>query len=276
MKTKSSNRPAGKAQPPPLVELANVTVELGGRTILNDVSAQIWPGELVGVIGPNGAGKSTLLRLLLGLVHPVAGQVCFAGQPVRRGDRRIGYSPQVRTYDHDLPVTGRDFVRLGLDGDRWGIGWPDRTRRERVDRVLAAVGALADADAPIGRLSGGEQQRLSIAQALVSEPSLLLLDEPLASLDLRRQGEIVALVDRLHRERGVSVLFVTHGVNPLLEVMDRVWYIAGGRAEIGLVHHVIQPEVLSRLYGSPVEVLTVGKRIFVSAAEECHGSELIR
>ncbi len=257
----------------PVAELRNVTVRLGGRTVLRDVSGTVWPGEFVGVIGPNGAGKSTLLKVLLGLVRPVAGAVEFQSQPVRRGNARIGYCPQARAFDPDLPITGRDFVGLGLDGHRWGFRLPDRHRSAQIDRALAAVDAHAFADAPIGRLSGGQQQRLAIAQALLANPSLLLLDEPLASLDLRSQREIVELVDALRRERQVAVLFVTHGINPIGEVMDRVWYVAGGRAAIGTVPEVIRSDVLSELYGSPVDVVTVGGRIFVSASEECHGGE---
>jgi zinc/manganese transport system ATP-binding protein len=263
-------------KPAPLVELEAVSIQLGSRTILRDVSARIEPGEFVGVIGPNGTGKSTLLRVLLGLVQPVAGNVRFAGQPVRRGNHSIGYSPQNRGFDRDLPLTARDFVELGVDGTRWGLRLPSRGQRERVDAILEAVGARSFADVSLGQLSGGEQQRLSIAQALVSRPSLLLLDEPLASLDLRSQREIVALVDRLRRETNVAVLFVTHGVNPLLGVMDRVWYLAGGNATIGPVGEVIRSDVLSRLYGAPVAVIEAQGHIFVSAAdgsEEHHSHE---
>lgn len=265
---------SGDRDHPALVELVDVTVELGGRIVLEDISALVQPGEFVGVIGPNGSGKSTLLKVILGLIRPASGRAFFEGQPVRRGNRRMGYSPQVRAYDRDLPITGRDFVGFGLDGDHWGIGLPSPRRRERIDAVLAAVSARPYADAPIGQLSGGEQQRLSIAQAMVANPSLLLLDEPLASLDLRSQGEIVDLVEKLRRERSVAVLFVTHGVSPLLGVMDRVWYLAGGRAEIGSVEQVIQADVLSRLYGAPVDVVKLGDRVFVSACEECHGSHV--
>jgi len=267
------------AKTPPLLELEAVTIELGGRIVLRDVSAQIESGEFVGVIGPNGTGKSTLLRVLLGLVHPVAGSVRFAGQPVRRGNPLVGYSPQNRAFDRDLPLTARDFVELGIDGDRWGLRLPGRGQRERIDAVLEAVAARAFADVALGHLSGGEQQRLSIAQALVSRPSLLLLDEPLASLDLRSQREIVALVDRLRLETNVAVLFVTHGVNPLLGVMDRVWYLAGGNATIGPVGEVVRSEVLSRLYGAPVEVIEAHGHIFVTAAdgsEEHHSHEIGR
>ena len=254
----------------PVIELLDVSIELGGRTVLRDVTARIEPGEFVGVIGPNGTGKSTLLRVLLGLIAPVRGTVHFEGEPVRRGNPRVGYSPQNRSFDRDLPMTGRDFVEFGVDGTRWGFRLPGRGPRQRVDAILEAVGARAFTDAPLGQLSGGEQQRLSIAQALVSQPSLLLLDEPLASLDPRGQREIVALVDRLRHDANIAVLFVTHGVNPLLGVMDRVWYLASGNATIGPVGEVVRSEVLSRLYGAPVEVIEAHGHIFVTTAD---GSE---
>lgn len=251
----------------PLVELDNVTVKLGDRVVLRDVSAKIWPGEFVGVIGPNGAGKTTLLRVLLGYLRPQCGEACYMGKPIRRGNPKVGYCPQARSFDRELPITGRDFVGLGIDGHRWGWGWPSRRHAEKINDVLCLVEAIDYADAPIGQLSGGEQQRLAIAQALLTEPTLLLLDEPLASLDLRSQGEIVDLVDRLRRERHVTVLFVTHGINALVRVMDRVWYLAGGKAAIGPVQEVIRPDVLSQLYGSPVEVVRADGRIFVLGGE---------
>lgn len=258
----------GRGLTSPLVEVANVTIRWGNRTILENVSATIWPDEFVGIIGPNGAGKSTLLRVLLGLIRPTEGEVRFQGAPLRRGNSRVGYCPQNRSFDRDLPVTGREFVGLGLDGHRWGLGRPGSQRRERIDEVLNAVGAGHLGDAPLGQLSGGEQQRLAIAQALLGNPALLLLDEPLASLDVHGQREIVALVDRLRRQYNLSVLFVTHGVNPLLGVMDRVWYLAEGRAAIGPVGEVIRADVLSRLYGSAVDVFEVQGRVFVSSPDE--------
>jgi zinc/manganese transport system ATP-binding protein len=252
----------------PLIDVREVTVQLGNRTVLEEVSAQIWRNEFVGVLGPNGAGKSTLLRVLLGLLRPAKGEVFLQGEPLRRGNPRIGYCPQHRAFDRDLPMTAREFAGLGLDGHRWGLGLPSKSRRVQIEAMLEAVGARAFADAPLGQLSGGEQQRLAIAQALLGEPSLLLLDEPLASLDVRSQREIVELVDRVRRERQLAVLFVTHGVNPLLGVMDRVWYLAGGHAAIGPVSEVIRSDVLSRLYGVPVEVIEVQGQVFVSSPDE--------
>ncbi|HVC33506.1 MAG TPA: ATP-binding cassette domain-containing protein, partial [Chloroflexota bacterium] len=172
---------ANRREPaPPLVEVSAVTVRLGDRAVLANVSATIWPNEFVGIIGPNGAGKSTLLRLLLGLIRPTEGAVRFQGAPLRRGNPRVGYCPQDRSFDRDLPITGRAFVGFGLDGHHWGVSLPYAQRRGQIDAVLNAVGAGHLGDAPLGQLSGGEQQRLAIAQALLGQPSLLLLDEPLA------------------------------------------------------------------------------------------------
>ena len=265
----STNQDSGRqSDETPLAELRNVTAKSGNHVILRDVSAKIWPGEFIGVIGPNGAGKTTLLRILLGLQRPQAGEVWVLNERIHRGNPHAGYCPQARSFDRDLPMTSRDFVSLGMDGHHWGWGWPSRRKAAEIDRVLCAVDAMAYENVPIGQLSGGEQQRLAIAQALLNKPSLLLLDEPLASLDLRSQREIVALVDRIRHERHVAVLFVTHGINPLVDVMDRIWYLAGGRAAIGPVQDVVRTDVLSELYGSPVNVIREQGRIFVLAGEE--------
>lgn len=257
-----------RASAQPVLSLRDVDVRLGGRTVLRGVSVDVAPGEFVGVIGANGAGKTTLLRVILGLTPIDAGRVEVLGTPIRRGNRAIGYVPQKMQIDPDTPLRGRDLVALGLDGERWGLPLPSRRRRERVEEALRAVGALHYADAPVGRLSGGEQQRLLIAQALLTEPRVLLLDEPLSSLDLRSANEVVQLVARIGRERGVAVLLVAHDMNPLLGVMDRVLYLAEGRSAIGPVGEVVRGEVLSRLYGYPVEVLHVRGRILVVAGDE--------
>ncbi len=250
-------------------ELRHVTVELGGRPVLQDISLRVEPGEFVAVLGANGAGKSTLLKALLGLVKPSAGTIAIAGRPPRRGHRDVGYCPQVRELDRETPLRARDLVGLGLDGHRWGLGGlPARERDARIDQALAEVDALAFAGAPVGQLSGGEQQRLAIAQALLSRPSLLLLDEPLSSLDVRSQRAIVELVDRLRRQLHMAVLFVTHGVNPLLGAIDRVCYLAACKAAIGPVDEVIRSDVLTRLYGAPIEVIHAGGRVFVASEDE--------
>ncbi len=255
----------------PAAQLDHVMVVLAGRAILNDISLEVIPGEFVAVLGSNGAGKSTLLKALLGLVRPVAGSIRVAGRSPVQARSDVGYCPQVRTLDRETPLRARDLVGMGLDGHRWGLGGMSRRERDAaIEQVLAQVDALAFAEAPAGRLSGGEQQRLAIAQALLTRPRLLLLDEPLSSLDVRSQREVVALVDRLRRQLHMAVLFVTHGINPLLAVIDRVCYLAGGRAAIGSVDEVIQSDVLSRLYGSPIEVIRAAGRIFVASDEETH------
>jgi zinc/manganese transport system ATP-binding protein len=250
-----------------VIELEHVSVRLGGRTILQDMGMMVKEGEFVVVLGPNGAGKSTLLKLLLGLLKPASGSVRVLGRQPRRGNRAIGYVPQHRTLEADLALRARDLVGFGLDGHRWGIGWPSARREATIDKALEEVDALAFADAPAGQLSGGEQQRLLIAQALLTDPRLLLLDEPLSNLDLAHQQEIVALVARVCRSRRVTVLLVAHDINPLLPVVDRVIYIANGRSAIGAPEEVITGKILSELYGSPVEVVHALDRIFVVGAE---------
>jgi zinc/manganese transport system ATP-binding protein len=253
-----------------VVALHAAAVRLGERTIWHGAELSIAPGEFIAVLGPNGAGKSTLLRLLLGLLRPSEGIVRVFGRTPRRGDLAIGYVPQRRTLDPDLPIRGRDLVQLGLDGTRWGFSLPGQARRQRqiVDEALAAVEATPYANRPVGQLSGGEQQRLLLAQALVGQPRLLLLDEPLASLDLRNQIAISQLVAQLARERAMTVMLVTHDVNPLLPVVDRVLYVARGQVAIGTPEAIITTENLSRLYGTAVEVVHDSQgRVFVVGLE---------
>ncbi len=248
----------------PVLALDGVSVRLGGRPILREVGLEVRPGEFVGLIGSNGAGKTTLLRVLLGLQRTTAGTVRYAG-----GSRpAIGYVPQKVLLDPDMPLRARDVVRLGLDGRRPGIGLPSRSVRARVDAMLAAVDASHLADQRIGELSGGEQQRVLIAHTMISNPRVLLLDEPLANLDLRAAQEVVALLARIAREQQIAVLISAHEMNPLLPVMDRVVYLAGGRAVSGTSAEVITTEVLSRLYGHHVEVVRVGGRVLVIAGDD--------
>jgi len=235
--------------------LVDAAVSYGRRTIWSHATLTIQAGEFVGLIGPNGTGKTSLLRVLLGQVPLSAGQAYVLGRPPRRGNPAIGYVPQRRTLEADLAVRGYDLVLLGLTGNRWGFSRTSAAERQAVEEALRAVGAASYAERPMGLLSGGEQQRLLIAQALLTRPSLLLLDEPLASLDPRSQHEIVHLVDALRRERGVAVLFVAHDLNPLLRVMDRVIYILEGRPFIGTVDEVVHAELLGALYRTPMRVM---------------------
>jgi zinc/manganese transport system ATP-binding protein len=243
------------------IEMVDGAVRLGGRTIWSDVDVEVGEGEFVAILGPNGAGKSTLLNVLLGLLALDRGSVSVLGGAPGHNNRQIGYLPQRRVFDSATRVRGVDLVRLGLDGRRWGMPLPARfsasarAASEQVWRVIAQVGAEAYAERPIGECSGGEQQRLLIAQALVRGPRMLILDEPLDGLDLPNQAAVAALVQRICRHEGVTVLLVAHDVNPLLPYLDRVLYLAGGRAAVGSPQEVITSDTLSRLYGAPIEVL---------------------
>ena len=249
-----------------VLDVAGASVILSGRQILDEVSFTVGAGQFTGLIGPNGAGKTTLLRVILGLQRPSAGTVTVAGQPRSRRNPSVGYVPQKILLDPDTPMRARDLVALGADGHRFGVPVPSRARREAVAEMLDAVDATRFADARVGLLSGGEQQRILIAHALISRPRLLLLDEPLANLDIRSGQEIVTLLARIAREQGVAVLLSAHEMNALLPVMDRVVYLAAGRAASGPADEVITGEVLSRLYGYHVDVLRVHGRVLVVAA----------
>jgi zinc/manganese transport system ATP-binding protein len=250
-----------------VTELENVRIQLGGRTILEDINMSVSAGEFIAILGPNGAGKSTLLKLLLGLLKPSAGVVRVLGKTPRRGNEAIGYAPQHRVLEADLTLRARDVVGFGLDGHRWGIWLPSHKRRALIDTALQEVDASDFADAPIGQLSGGEQQRLLIAQALLTNPRLLLLDEPLANLDISHEQEIVTLIAKVCRTRKVAVMLVSHDINPLLPFVDRVMYMANGHSAIGTPDEVICSATLSQLYGSPVEVVQALDRVFVVGAE---------
>jgi zinc/manganese transport system ATP-binding protein len=244
-----------------------ICVRLSGREVLHDVRFTIRAGEFVGLIGSNGAGKTTLLRVILGLQTPATGTVRIAGQPRSRGSGLIGYVPQRILLDPDMPLRARDLVGLGLDGQRLGIPLPSRKRRHLVQEMLDAVDAGRFADERVGNLSGGEQQRVLIAHALISRPRLLLLDEPLANLDIRSEQEVIALVARIAKEQRIAVLISAHEMNPLLPVMDRIVYMAAGRAASGTTSEVVQPAVLSELYGQHVDVIHIHDRILVVAGQ---------
>jgi zinc/manganese transport system ATP-binding protein len=254
----------------PVLSVEGVSVRLSGREVLHEVSFSLAAGELTGLIGSNGAGKTTLLRVVLGLQATSSGRVKVAGGRV--GRRSIGYVPQKMLLDPDLPVRARDLVELGLDGWRLGIPLPSKARDALVDELLASVDALDLAGARVGALSGGEQQKIMIAHALARRPRLLLLDEPLANLDLHSTQEVVSLLSRIAREQRVAVLLSTHEINPLLPVMDRVVYLAAGRAASGRTDEVVRSDVLSALYGHHVCVVRMHGRVIVSSTDE-HGEE---
>lgn len=273
--SRDANQPGHDA---PLLTLRDAGVRRGGRQLWSGVDLDVRPGDFVAVLGPNGVGKSTMLGVLLGQHHPDQGEVRVLGSTPGSAKARVGYLPQRRSFEENLRIRGRDVVRLGLDGSRWGFPLPGarrfsaaaRAAADRVDEVLELVGATEYADRPVGRCSGGEQQRLLIAQALAPRPELLLLDEPLDSLDLPNQASIAALVSRVCREQRVAVMIVAHDVNPILSHLDTVVYLARQGCRVGPPRLVITSESLTRLFGTPIEVLTAsdGRMVVVGQPDE--------
>ncbi len=260
----------------PVLALRDASLRFGRRLLWSGLNLQVEAGEFLAVLGANGSGKTSLLRAVLGLQRLDTGSVLVAGRPPRSGRDDIGYVPQQRHIDPLTPLRARDAVGQGLDGHRWGLSWGRAARRRRIDAALDEVGATRFADMPIGLLSGGEQQRVRIAQALVADPHLLLCDEPLLSLDIRSQRTVTALVDGRRRTNDTAVVFVTHEINPVLPYVDRVLYLAGGQFRVGSVEQVLNSATLSELYGAPIEVVRTGGRILVAglpeASQDAHHS----
>ncbi len=246
-----------------VIALDRASLRIGGRTVLAEASFAINAGEFIGVLGPNGAGKTTLMRAILGLLPPSAGTLRVFGHAPQRGDRSIGYLPQVRTVLPDLRVRGLDFIGSSLHGERWGLPSLAASDRHMIEATLDAVGARDLANRPLSEMSGGERQRLLLAQALIGSPKLLLLDEPLISLDARHQEVAIDVVRKVCRERGITVLFSAHELNQLLGTLDRVLYLGNGQAVLGTVEEVITAPVLSRLYGTEIQVVRADGHIFV-------------
>jgi zinc/manganese transport system ATP-binding protein len=247
------------------VQLDRATLRIGARTVLSEVSFAIRSGEFIGVLGPNGAGKTTLMRAILGLLTPSTGTLRVFGHEPRRGDRQIGYLPQVRTVLPELRLRGHDFIAASLNGERWGLPSLTRADHSMIEETLDLVGARDLSRRPLSDMSGGERQRLLLAQALIGKPRLLLLDEPLISLDARHQEIAIDVVRKVSRERGITVLFSAHELNQLIGTLDRVLYLGNGRAVLGTVEEVIRAPVLSALYGTDIHVVRAEGHIFVMA-----------
>ena len=246
-----------------VIELDHATLAIGARRILIDTSLAIKQGEFIGVLGPNGAGKTTLIRAILGLLPPIVGNIRVFGGAPQRGNPAIGYIPQTRALLPDLHLRGLDFIASSVHGERWGVPSLGRVARSKINATLAEVGACELAERSLSDMSGGERQRLMLAQALLGEPRLLLLDEPLISLDYRYQETVVALVRRFARDRNITVLFSAHELNQLIGALDRVLYLGNGQAALGTVAEVVTAPVLSRLYGGDIDVVRADGHIFV-------------
>jgi zinc/manganese transport system ATP-binding protein len=257
-----------------VLAVRSASLTLANHTLWSGLDLDVQGGEFLAVLGANGSGKTTLLRAVLGLQPLTRGSITVCGRPAERGSDLIGYVPQERRLAPPAPLRAADLVEMGLDGHRLGPGWfGGRQRRQRVAEILAAVGASELANVAVANLSGGEQQRVRIAQALATEPRLLLCDEPLLSLDPRHQREVVRLIDDRRRTERTAVLFVTHEINPVLPYVDRVLYLADGRFRIGSVDEVMTSQSLSTLYGARIEVLRIDGRIVVVGVPD-HADEL--
>jgi zinc/manganese transport system ATP-binding protein len=252
---------------PPALQISDLTISLGGNTILSHVNAAINEGEFIGIFGPNGAGKTTLVRAIIGTLSPTQGEIQVLGTSPRRAGRQIGYMPQGHGGFDSTALSARSLIEAACEGDRWGIPWTSRKSRQEVDRVLEITDAGKYATRPFSVLSGGERQRVMLAQALLGNPRILVLDEPLASLDPKNQSLLIECVARVKRLTQATILFVAHDMNPLLHVMDRVLYLAGGGAVLGKLDDVVTSASLSKLYGFEIEVVRVENRVFVISAE---------
>ncbi|MFJ8077605.1 metal ABC transporter ATP-binding protein [Streptomyces sp. NPDC096176] len=264
-------RPAthGSAAPAePVISLRGTALAYGDRVLWRDLDLDVRPGEFLAVLGPNGSGKTSLLRVILGRLQLTAGSLTVLGRAPRRGSRHVGYVPQQKTLPAHTMLRARDLVQLGLDGHRWGLSLAPGTTRRRVDDILASVGATPFANVPVSRLSGGEQQRLRIAQALATDPRIMLCDEPLLSLDLQYQRTVTDLVEGRRRSADTAVVFVTHEINPVLGLVDRVLYLAQGGFRIGTPDEVLTSSTLSQLYGTQVDVVRIRGRIVVIGAPD--------
>ena len=256
----------------PALELIDAELAYGRRVLWSGLDLAVRPGEFVAVLGANGSGKTSLVRAVLGEQPLTRGEIRICGEPAHRGSNRVGYVPQRVTIDSSMMIKARDVVQLGIDGHRWGPGLALGARRRRlrakVDGLLESVGATAFAQAPVSMLSGGELQRIRVAAALASDPVLLLCDEPLAALDLGRQREVASLVDEQRRRSNTAVLFITHEINAVLDYVDRVLYLAGGRFRLGTPDEVMNSASLTELYGAPVDVVKAHGRVVVVAAND--------
>lgn len=256
-------------RPRPVLQLRGATLRHGDRTLWGGLDLAVMPGEFIAVLGGNGSGKSSLLEAILGQQPLTAGSVMVAGKPAGRGSRVIGYIPQRTAPESAVAMRVRDLVRLGVDGHRLGPGIVgSRRARGRVDEVLRQVDAAALANAPVSQLSGGEMQRVRVAEALAGRPALLLCDEPLAALDLGQSQRIVRLIDAQRRAHRTAVLFVTHDINSVLGVADRVLYLAGGAFRLGPPDDVLTSATLTGLYGAPIDVFRAQGRVMVMAATD--------
>lgn len=213
------------------------------RAVVSHVELTVSAGDFIGIVGPNGAGKTTLFRGLLGLIPPLEGAV-------ERVSHAIGYVPQRETLDAVFPVTVEEVVQMGAYGKLGGLRTLPRVERERASACLERVGMTDRRRVMFSTLSGGQRQRVLIARALMVEPELLLLDEPTTGVDRAAQARILELLVELNTKHGLAVLLVSHQISMVRDTVQRVLWVADGRANIGPAADVLAPANLDRLYGA--------------------------
>ena len=252
----------------PVLSIKNASLGFDDRQLWTNLNLEVQPHEFIAIIGANGSGKTTLLKAILGQLELTEGSVELDGKRIGRGSKSIGYIPQHRSNEAVAPMRAIDLLRMGLDGHRFGLPIASKKSKAKVRHILNCVDGHDLATKKVGELSGGELQRLRVGQAVIGEPSLILADEPLSALDLAQQKTIANLLDQERREHNAAVLFVTHDVNPILSMVDRVLYLANGKFRIGTPDEVLRSDVLSELYETPVDVLRNQGRIVVVGTQE--------
>ena len=251
-----------------VLQVKNASLGFAEKSVWSNLDLSVKQGEFIAVIGANASGKTVLLKAILGQLALSAGSIELFGELVRHGSRNVGYIPQHRQADSGLPLRARDLLRMGLDGHRFGLPLPSSKTNKRIAEVLEMVGASDIANTPIGQLSGGQLQRIRVAQAVIDKPKLILADEPLSALDLKQQSVVAELINEQRQLSGAAVLFVTHDVNPVLDYIDRVLYLANGKFRIGTPDEVLRSDVLSKLYGRDVDVVRNQGRIAVLGSSD--------
>ncbi len=237
-----------------VINLNHVWAKYNQAPILEDINLTINEGDLVGLIGPNGGGKTTLFKVLLGLIKPYRGTVSILGNTVRKGRGYLGYVPQLVELDREFPISVAEVVRMGRLGKRCLLQGYNRKDEIIVNRTLEQVGMLELRDRSIAELSGGQRQRVYIARALASEPRILLLDEPTASVDPQRQRSIYELLKELNQF--ITIIIISHDIGAISAYVKTV-----GCLNHRLFFHGDPPlstEVIEQTYQCPVDLIAHG------------------
>lgn len=248
-----------------VIECQNLDIRLGAHLILSGLNFQIKENQFIGIFGPNGSGKTTFMKALLGIIPYANGQVVVLGKTPQKARKQIGYIPQNR--DMELfRLKGRDFIATSIHGHKLGLPFLTKKDLYHIDSVLDLVHARDLAFIPLCEMSGGQRQRLLLAQALLGNPQLIIMDEPFSNLDPKWVKIILSLIKDLQEQRKLTVLLSTHDLNPLIKVMDKVICIGNHQAILGEVDQVITSDILTGLYGFPIDVIKTDQHLFVTTS----------